>query len=196
MSFISQLNLHKRQSVIKNSVIRTRRLESTDITWISTCGGRFIVLSDSLLSDWHGCPDDADPLDTSHDYGRACATSGYSSTLRVGAGNALIFGENKLGGVWLRRSLPILFEWVYANDENAVIAAMDNLPNDPTVDDTTDFTVDSDSLVVFDSVSTGLDFEPRHSCRFSVPVGRYIIGSTYFKPDDETGLILHRFLPA
>jgi len=39
-------------------------LDNPDIHWISTYGGRFVVLPDAALSSWHGFPDDGrDPLD-------------------------------------------------------------------------------------------------------------------------------------
>lgn len=175
--------------------MRANHLAFDGINWISTYGGRFIVLPDALLPDWRGYFDEnADPLDTSHDYGRACATSGYTASLAVGTGQALVFGENKTGGVWFGRSLPILFEWVYADDEAAVIRALKDLPNDMAVDAAIDFEVFDNELVVFDSAFSGSDFEPQHSCRFSVKPGRYVITSTFYKPDDVTGLIIHRFL--
>ena len=176
--------------------MRIGRLASTDVNWISTYGGRFIVLADSLLSDWRGYPDEsADPLDTSHDYGRACATSGYAATIPVGSDSGLVFGENESGGVWLHSSLPILFEWVCADSADAVVAAISRLPERLPHDETTEFEVTSDKLVVFDSAFAGDEYEPQHSCRFAIRPARYLVGSSYYKPNDNTGLIIHRFLP-
>lgn len=171
-------------------------MSSSEIKWISTNGGRFICLPESLLPDWHGFPDEgADPLDTSHDYGRACATTGYAEVLAVGDGAGLVFGENELGGVWLGDHPPIVFEWVYANDEDAVVSALRSLPDDIPVDDV-QFTVPTGSLVVFDSAFSGSDFEPQHTCTFPITPGQYSVGSAYLEPNNETALIVHRFRKA
>ena len=167
----------------------------TDIHWISTYGGRFIVLEESLLSEWHGFPDDGrDPLDTSHDYGRACALDGLAATLNVGEGVGLVFGENKCGGVWSLAELPILFEWIYADNEDAVVSALSVVPNILEPDETTEYSIGRGPLVVFDSAFAGVEFEPQHSHRFVMPEGDYLVASTIYEPNDNTGLILHRFL--
>lgn len=153
-------------------------------------------MPDSSLAQWNGCPDDGrDPLDNSHDYGRACGTSGYTDVLAVGKTIALVFGENKYGGVWLESTNPILFEWMYAESEAAVLAALSDLPLDMNVDASLQFAVTSDHLNVFDSAFSGREYEPQHSCRFPIQPGAYTIASSIYKPDDETGLIIHRFTP-
>lgn len=167
------------------------------IHWISTYGGRFIALPDASLSHWRGCPDDGrDPLDASHDYGRACDTSGYADLLAVGEIHALVFGENKSGGVWLGSPHPVLFEWICAESEAAVVDVLDQLPVDLEVNATIQHTVTSDHLNVFDSAFPGTALEPHHSCRFSIQPGTYAIASSIYKPNADTGLIIHRFVTA
>ena len=177
--------------------MRTSVLADHHINWISTQGGRFIALPDSSLADWYGCPDDGrDPLDDSHDYGRACATSGYADLLAVGKTHALLFGENKLGGVWLESTNPILFEWICAESDDAVIEALARLPADLDVNASLSFVAAMDHLNVFDSVFPGGEHEPQHSCRFPIQPGSYTINSSIYQPNEETGLIVHRFTPA
>lgn len=181
----------------KPPVVRPTELATNDIQWISTYGGKFIILPDQLLPAWNGYSDDTlDPLDTSHDYGRACGASGHASEIPVGTGVGLVFGENETGGVWLGSTSPIVFEWVYADSDNTIVELLENLPSDLTADSKTAFHVAADTLTVFDSAFSGLDFEPQHSCRFAIKPGSYIVASTYYEPDDSTGLIIHRFLRA
>ncbi|MBB3210528.1 hypothetical protein FHS27_006375 [Rhodopirellula rubra] len=171
-------------------------MPNPDVHWISTYGGRFIAMPDALLAEWHGCPDDGrDPLDTSHDYGRACSTTGYVAHLPIGQSTAIVFGENKSGGVLLGCGTPIVFEWIYADSPDAVVAALQRLPDDIAVDAELPFHVDSDHLNVFDSAFAGCDFEPQHSCRFLIKSGRYVIGSSLYEPNTEIGLVVHRFTP-
>ena len=170
-------------------------MPNPNVHWISTYGGRFIAIPDPLLAEWHGFPDDGrDPLDASHDYGRACSTTDYVAQLSVGQSNAIVFGENKSGGVLLGRRAPILFEWIYADSPDAVIATLQRLPDDLAVDSELRFHVASDHLNVFDSASAGCDLEPQHSCRFPIQSGHYVIASSLHEPDAETGLIVHRFI--
>ena len=177
--------------------MRASVLADPDVHWISSCGGRFVVLPDSSLADWRGYPDDGrDPLDASHDYGRACAATGYASMLPVGKIHALVFGENESGGVYLGRKHPILFEWIYADSTDAVIGALQRLPDGFDSDAELQFDVTSNHLNVFDSAFSGLDFEPQHSCRFPIQPGRFTIASTLYEPYEDTGLIIHRFIRA
>ena len=154
------------------------------------------MMPDTLLAEWHGCPTDGrDPLDTSHDYGRACAIRGYAAPLRVGLSHAIVFGENESGGVMLCRRSPILFEWMYADSPDAVIAALQRLPDDLDVAADFAFRVTSDHFNVFDSADAGCDVQPQGSCRFPIESGHYVITSSVYKPDSNTGLIVHRFIP-
>lgn len=166
------------------------------IEWISTYGGRFVVMPDSALSHWHGLPDDGrDPLDPSHDYGRANSTSGFTDLLSVGDAPVLVFGENELGGVWLNSAYPILFEWMYAESKGAVIEALSQLPSNLPTNESTKFRVTEDHLNVFDSASPGESFDRDQSCRFPIVPGNYTIFSAIYEPCEETGLIIHRFEP-
>lgn len=154
-------------------------------------------MPDALLDQWHGFPDDGrDPLDTSHDYGRACATRDYVAALRIGGCNAIVFGENRSGGVLLGHRAPILIEWIYADSPDAVVRILQCLPDDLASEAELDFRVTSDHLNVFDSVCTGRNFDPQQSCRFPIQAGRYVIASSFYEPDAETSLIVHRFFPA
>ena len=166
-----------------------------DIHWISTYGGRFIALPDLLLPAWRGYSDETlDPLDTEHDYGRACAAPGYAAGIPVGSGVGLVFGENETGGVWLRSKSPIIFEWLYADSDSSIAEILEGLPDDITADNEMEFNVIADTLTVFDSAFSGVDFEAQHSCRFAIDPGQYTIASTYYEPSESTGLILHRFM--
>ena len=163
--------------------------------WINSQGGRFITLSDELIASWSGYPADGrDPLDTSHDYGRACATNGLADILPVGTGQAIAFGENELGGVWLESSHPILFECVYADSKDSVIIALQNQPDDLEAQAELRFEHYADYLNVFDSAIPGAEVQKQPVCRFPVQPATYLVASAVFKPDDETCLILHRFL--
>ena len=169
-------------------------MKSDGIQWISTHGGRFIILPDLLLPAWRGYSDGSlDPLDTAHDYGRACAAPGYAAEIPVGNGAGLVFGENESGGVWLRSESPMIFEWVYADSEASIVEFLQSLPDDLAADSEVGFNVIADTLTVFDSVFSGKDFGPQHSCRFAIEPGQYNVASTYYEPDENTALIVHRF---
>ena len=170
-------------------------MSDSEITWISTYGGRFIALPDSSLAMWQGFPDDGrGPLDTSHDYGRACDTIGYATTLQVGETTALVFGENDYGGVYSEDQIPLIFEWVYADSADDVLRAIKELPQSLHSDSTLKFKVESDHLNVFDSAFAGCEYESQHSCRFSIKPGHYSVASTLYEPSENIRLIIHRFL--
>ena len=171
-------------------------MKNRRVQWISSYGGRFITLPDASLSDWSGFPDGGgDPLDVSHDYGRACATSGYAELLTVGDTCGLVFGENEFGGIWLESPYPILFEWVHAASEDAVVESLARIPADLDAEATLRFDVLSDHLNVFDSVFPGNELELQNRYRFAIQSGTYTIASSVYSPNDEIGLIVHRFLP-
>ena len=170
-------------------------MTSPQINWISTYGGRFIALPDSALPAWRGFPDDGrDPLDTSHDYGRACDTSGYANVLAVGDTQALVFGENDYGGVYLSNQFPIMFEWIYADSPDDVLLALQNLPEDLENDSAIDIAIASDHLNIFDSAAPGCEYEPQHSFRFSIAPGAYTVTSHLYEPSENIGLIVHRLI--
>ena len=135
------------------------------------------------------------PPDTSHGQGRVCATTGYFAPVPVGISQALIFGQSEsIVGV-TGRQCPILFEWIHAESPDAVIGALRRVPDDFKADTELTFDVTSDRIKVFEFTFSGGEFEAQPGRQIPVAPGLYVIASTLYTPDDDTGLIIYRFVP-
>ncbi len=94
-------------------------------------GGPQILLPNYLRGRWRGLPLNADPLDPSTDYGRACALTDDVGLLPVGAGQTLVLGQSPPMVAWSPRSpagaqdVFILESWMVDLDAllDAVLAA-------------------------------------------------------------------------
>lgn len=164
--------------------------------WIESYGGPFICIPAELLHEWNGLSDpDADPLDPSHDYGRACALSGFADTIPLGAARALVFGESETAALWCDKNNHLVFvEWLYANDESEIVAALREMPANMEPDAVIGFDTRFEKHVVFDSVMPGRDCDHHGAIRFALRPGHYVIASRCYRPNDQIGLTVHRIL--
>jgi len=67
-------------------------------------GGPHIILPFSLRSHWKGYEGQENPLDPSHDYGRACAIADRFALMQVGNGQGLVLAQSPPMVAWSPQS--------------------------------------------------------------------------------------------
>jgi hypothetical protein len=182
------------------------------LTWLSSGGGPLLLLSRHHLKEWKGTDVPTGgrvveatfrwdgPDSPATDYDRACDVDGYVGVIPVGAGHAVVLGDEPCATAWYSRTAGdtgeygLLVRWVHANDDEDVLLALDQVNTVSWEDTGLRFTVDQSPLVLFDSAQNPSWEEFEGSCEVPLPPGTYRIETAFHKPDNETFLILHRFV--
>lgn len=163
-------------------------MSKAELTWIESAGGPLLLLEEHLLSHWHGIETD--------DYDRACGIDDYLGLLDVGSGRALVLGEEPMSTAWL--SEPGMFvRWQYADDNESVEEAIADLSKASWEATAIVVDVTDSSLVLFDAACSGEDPDcNRSGCKLNIALKekRYLIETAHYTPDENTALILHRFI--
>ena len=151
------------------------------LPWLTSTGGPFIAVPDSVRSQWRGADPDCDfegPLDTWGDYGRACqatdsaSTEYYVAVIEVGGVEALVLGEGK-GSVTFLRDRLLFVQYAPAGPESEFLAGLDaGLPGLPWRRSAFTWTVTGPARLI-DSASAAEDSEPHLAV--DVPPGTYSI---------------------
>jgi hypothetical protein len=171
--------------------------------WVTCDGGPLILLAREHLHAWEGAdfPTDGrmveayirwNPVGPATDYDRACDLDDYAGLIDVGCGKALVLGDEPLMTTWLPlEDGGLLVRWVYADDEEVVIAAARRVPNDAYLDTGLTLSVGQSSLVLFAASESGRDkIYPR--IEFQLPSGSYRILTGEYAEDARTAIICHR----
>ncbi|CAM2010767.1 Imm21 family immunity protein [Acanthopleuribacter pedis] len=161
------------------------------MNWIESSGGPLSLLEERILSAWGGVDSSVtDPKKT--DYDRACEVEDYASILRVGDGEAVIFGDepNPLSYIPHQQTYGIFVRWKWAPDQASVESHLRslNLQSIPEIGRVR-FRVESKNLQVFDASLSGGDI--KESLRLELNPGVYDITTKLYEPDSETALLLH-----
>jgi hypothetical protein len=82
--------------------------------------------------------------------------------------------------------------WVYAENEAAVTHALENLPNAAWQRTEVEFQVSNGRLILFDAACSGSNIDER--LEIEIPKGCYVAETMHYQPDEQTSLILHRFV--
>jgi hypothetical protein len=165
----------------------------SSLVWIESAGGPLLLLEANLLAYWRGCFSDSE--DTPTDYDRACAVDDYIGVIAVGSSHAIVLGEEPFSTAWWR--LPklgqgLLVRWVYAENDIAVVRALEDLPNAAWLRTDIEFHVSNGKLILFDATCSGSDIDER--LEIEIPKGCYITETVHYQPDERTSLILYRFV--
>jgi hypothetical protein len=150
------------------------------LDWMATEGGPLLVLPELLLPAWTGCE--------GGDYGRACAVEDRLGVIPVGAGKALVLGDEPAQTAWRP---PVLVRWIYAGSEETVLRHLGRLPEALFEGGGPLFEVPG-PLVLFDASWPGRDVQGGVT-RIVLEPGRYRISTGESRADAETFLVLHRF---
>jgi len=167
-------------------------MSKAELTWITSAGGPLILLEEHLLSHWHGI--------NTGDYDRACGIDDYLGLLDVGSGRALVLGEEPMPTAWLPLSGSaegMVVRWQWADDDESVVEAIADLSKASWEATGIVFDVADRSVVLFDATCSGKDPDcNRTGCKLNIVLKekRYSIETAHYTPDENTALILHRFV--
>ncbi|WP_237101776.1 Imm21 family immunity protein [Nonomuraea sp. MG754425] len=164
-------------------------------TWVSTAGGPLIAIPQSGLNRWAGVDDNDGPVETSGDYGRACAVEGYIGAVTVGARQALVFGDEPAMTTYLPAE-RLFLRWVAAYSEAELVAAAKRaLAAEPDWDDDEDLNWEvREAVALFDSAIPGAELEPDDRLIIDLEPGQYRVRATYMK-DEDNWMILVQLQP-
>lgn len=130
------------------------------------------------------------------DYDRACDVLDYLGLLEVGNGHVLILGDAPMPTTWwaISQSSGLLVRWVWAFNDDSVIAALQNLSTVTWQHPSLRINVGQSPLVMFDSAFAGTEsFLESNSIKINLLKGIYEISTAEYKPNSETFLLLHKF---
>ncbi|HUQ32045.1 MAG TPA: Imm21 family immunity protein [Pyrinomonadaceae bacterium] len=165
----------------------------SSVVWIESAGGPLLLLEENLLAHWHGCFSNSE--DTPTDYDRACDVDGDIGIIAVGSGQGIVLGEEPFSTAWwplAKLGEGLLVRWVYAESEAAVIRALENLPSAAWLRTDVEFQVSNGKLLLFDAACSGSDIDER--LEIEIRKGCYVAETLPYQPDEQTSLILHRFV--
>jgi hypothetical protein len=167
----------------------------SSLVWIESAGGPLLLLEEDLLKYWNGCFSTSE--DTPTDYERACSVHDYLGVIVVDSGHGIVLGEEPFSTAWWPSATlgqGFLVRWVYAEDEAAVTYALEHLPNTAWQSTDVEFQVSNDKLLLFDAACSASDVDER--LVIEIPEGWYVAETLHYQPDEQTSLILHRFVAA
>lgn len=174
--------------------------------WIESGGGPLLLLPAEHLDAWEGTdpPRDGRPIRSRFrwnpasvpcDYDRACDVEDLVGAIPVGAGAAVVLGDEPLATTW--RPLPgvpggAIVRWRHAPSREHArrrLEALCRLDFEPT-----DCVLETASgrVALFDAAVPGASFEADGTGAWlDLPAGRYRVGVREWRPDPETALLLH-----
>ena len=160
---------------------------------IDSNGGPLVLVPNSLLSNWRGVPLDSgvDPLDPSHDYGRACALRGWLGALEVNGATVVVVGDEPNTTYFATHpsGQPMLVRWRAAESEDELFAAANALEVEGPPDETLDWTCNERDLRLFDSAFAG-DADDLEWLDVRLDPGRYTV-DTYILVNSRVWTTVH-----
>ena len=134
--------------------------------WIDSNGGPLLLLPLDLLGNWGGIEPPKrrvvkaefrwNPDGPATDYDRACDVKGYLGNIDVGAGHALVLGDEPMPTTFLPAPTGgVLVRWVHAETEKELLTAIQALESFPNAEDTGFLQWPEGPLVLFDSACPG-----------------------------------------
>ncbi len=155
--------------------------------WLSSEGGPLILIGKKSLSYWQGVDND--------DYDRACSVEDYAGIITVASSQALVLGDEPCQTtIYESEDLGVLVvRWQWAESESSVQSIVEQLTNEDFKDpeEEIEYKVDDNSLLLFDSVLSGN--EAKGLC-VTLSGSSYLVSTICHTPNDETSLILHKFM--
>ncbi len=178
-------------------------LDEMKMEWIDSNGGPLIAMPHSLIRHWDGSSEPRagrvveaesrwnDPDAAATDYDRACDVSEYVEAIRVGDGQALVFGDEPMSTCFVPEAGGGCFvRWCCAPSADAVAALLSSLPSTGFEVEVSAFTISRGSLLLFDSAYSGEEMDGEVG--IDLPSGDYDVATRTWEPDEETSLVLHR----
>jgi hypothetical protein len=168
--------------------------------WISSEGGPLLLLPKRALTSWNGyisCGDSPahSPRGRS-DYERACEVNSYTGIIPVQMEEALVLGE-PMQTTWLSVAGNVsgmLVQWLYADDEPSAIRHAQTVPDNLFISTGLVFRNPDPELYLFDSAIPGKSLGKGEGLLVELKPGHYHIETATYKPDESTGLVIHRLV--
>ncbi|WP_433467541.1 Imm21 family immunity protein [Spirillospora sp. CA-128828] len=160
--------------------------------WVESAGGPLLAAPASQLARWEGATDDEGPVETWGDYGRACAVEGYIGLVDIGAGQALVLGDEPATTTYLPDE-RLFLRWAAADSEAGLVSAARQALHDITWDEEITWGVDG-PIVLFDSAWPGATPEPGNHLTIDLAAARYRVRAAY-RQDDRNWMILVQLTP-
>ena len=177
------------------------------LEWISTGGGPLLLIPQKSLTLWEGSHKPSagrvveakfrwhSPDDPATDYDRAVdlSLSADLAILELGSDNAIVLGDEPSSTSWwpINAENGLIVRRIYAENDDAIISCLNKIPREIWESTNIAFNVPDCPLIIFDSAYPGSLIED-NCLIFSISEGVYSIETCFFRPDDETGLVLHR----
>jgi hypothetical protein len=157
--------------------------------WVSSLGGPLILIPQSACHLWGGAP--LNYPEDEGDYGRACEANrgGHLGLVDVCEVTALVLGGYPAETTFV----PALNVFVRAvamdDDADAEVMARDLLPG-IAWQETVYWSV-TETVILFDSVYSGLDLAANEHLRVDLAPGRYTVRAVYVEPPDALPTLVH-----
>jgi hypothetical protein len=172
--------------------------------WVESNGGPLLLLASELLPFWSGVRPPGVPEsdtgwqydeNTDCDYNRVCRISGYLGLVNVGDGEGLVLGGEPLSTAWCS-SANSLVRWIYADSDADVLKALTTLHDALWEPTNLIFKVASSPLYLFNSAYPGNEIQQQspEPLKVALTPGEYSLFIADYKPDEDTALLLHRFV--
>lgn len=166
------------------------------LQWIASMGGSLILMEKSLLINWNGDTNPSVRNDEQGvtDYDRACDVDDYIGIIQVGESQAIVLGDEPMQTAWWQvgEDEGILARWMYANSEETVIESLSILENVKWENTELEILFQHGDLILFDSACRYDEIEESLSLR--IKPNQYKIETALYQPNEETSLVLHRFV--
>ncbi len=165
----------------------------SSLVWLESAGGPLLLHEDNLLRHWHGCLLNSE--DTPTDYERSFKVDDYIGVIAVDSGHGIVLGEEPFSTAWwpsAELGYDFLVRWVFAENEAAVTHALKHLSNLEWQRTGIEFQVFNGKLILFAAACSGSEIEER--LEIEIAKGWYAAETLQYEPDEQTSLILHRFV--
>jgi hypothetical protein len=183
--------------------------DSNNITlrWVYSEGGPLLLIEERFLDEWGGVIDHIQgpreeksysPDGKRTDYDRACAVSEYIGRIDVGTGAALVLGDMPMQTTWISK-VPwnggMLARWMFAESDAEFSGWLQTITGE-LFHPEFKFFVEQTPLVLFDSGFAGRNIKKRmNECLLiALEPGSYEISTAIYQPDNQTSMVLHRFI--
>ncbi|MFD0851158.1 Imm21 family immunity protein [Actinomadura adrarensis] len=163
------------------------------LTWVYG-SGPLVVVPESELPHWNGCPHTDGPLEEWGDYGRACTVEGYVGLVDVGAHQGLVLGDLPASTTFLEEE-RLFLRWVGADSEEELVTeARQALRDGVQWDDDEDVLWDVPGpVVLIDATMPGSEPEPDNHLVVDIAPARCRVRAAY--RDDNSYMILVQLQP-
>jgi Immunity protein 21 len=164
----------------------------TELKWISSFGGPFILTSESSAEQWFGIDgSSAHAENDSSDYERACAAHGYVSKIDGSPHDVLVLndGPEDITYASYSPSSGLIVKWMGADSDIQIINSLRDVNLASFTEIPLAYDVHETNLVAFDSSQTLTEIGA-NKLSISLNIGTYRFSYLKYAPCDSLSLLL------